>query len=221
MTESTSTIACPACQGTVSLAARTCPHCGHPLDAPAVDASGKVVGAAVRARVEGADVDWYMSHLYFVGRYVLAGVLPLLPLIWNLVVSIMAGGSQAAEDAAQTSATIPGSILWWIVLALLVAASLPMVASAIIQRLSARYTLTHDGYVRERRGIFSRRTAELHVSDIRLVNLHQNLWQRIFGVGSLDISSAGHSGVEVQFIGIPNPDAAKERILDRAETSDD
>ena len=221
MTESTSTTDCPACKGTVSLAARTCPHCGHPLDAPAVDAAGHVVGAAVRARVEGADIDWYMSHLYFVGRYFLAAVVPLLPLVWNLVVSITAGDSQVSEDAAQRSAAIPGSILWWLVLGLLVLVSLPLVGGAVVQRLSARYTLTHDGYVRERRGIFSRRTAELHVSDIRLVNLHQNLWQRIFGVGSLDISSAGHSGVEVQFIGIPNPDSAKERILDRAETSDD
>jgi hypothetical protein len=215
------TTGCPACGGTVSYLANTCPHCGHPLDLAAIDASGATVGQPLRARVEGPDQNWHMSHLYFVARYVLAAVVPLLPLVWNLVVSITAGDSAVAEEGAQRSAAIPGPYQWWAFLALLGLVGLPLVASAVIERLSSQYTLTHDGYVRERRGLFSRHTAELHVSDIRLVNVKQTLWQRLFGVGCLDISSAGHSGVEVQFVGVPDPQRIKERILDRAETSDD
>lgn len=213
------TTECPACKGLVSFAAHTCPHCGHPLDTAAVDSTGVVIGQAVRQRAEGVDQSWHMSHLYFVGRYVGAAIVPLLPPVVNLVVALSASDSAAAEEAVQQSVVIPNPWFWSAIL--LGVVSLPLVASAVIARLSSRYTLTHDGYVRERRGLFSRRTAELHVSDIRLVNLNQTIWQRMFGVGCLDISSAGHSGVEVQFVGIPDPERVKERILDRAESSDD
>ena len=219
MTESTT--ACPACNGTVSYAAHTCPHCGHPLDHAAVDAAGAVTGAAVRERALGSDHTWYMSHLFFVGRYVGAAIVPLLPVVWNLVVSMLAAAPESGEVATSSSAQIPTPYQWYAAGGLLVLFSLPMVLSAIITRLASSYTLTHDGYVRERRGLISRQTSEIHVSDIRLVNLKQGIWQRLFGVGSLFISSAGLSGVEVKFIGIPDPEGAKERILDRAETSDD
>ena len=130
------------------------------------------------------------------------------------------GAAEAADAAASGGLAIPSPAVWYVCLALL-AVSLFLLGGALIDRLGRRYTLTHDGYVRERHSILTRKTAELHVSDIRLVNLRQSLWQRLFGVGCLDISSAGHSGVEVQFIGVPDAEQVKERILDRAETSDD
>jgi hypothetical protein len=216
MTETTT--ACPACKGLVSFAAVECPHCGHPLDQPALTKGGQEAGAPVRQRTAAPDQSWHMSHLYFLGRYLLAIVVPVLPLLWNLAVFQFA---PASADGTASDASIPTGVLWRTVLILLGAVSLPLWLSAFVQRIAAGYTLTQDGYVRERRGIIARKTAEIHVSDIRLVNLHQSFWQRLFNVGSLDISSAGHSGVEVQFIGIPGPEAVKERILDRAEGSDD
>ena len=218
---SESTTACPACKGTVSFAAPICPHCGHPLDTAAVDSTGAVVGAAVRKRVEGEDLSWHMSHLFFFGRYLLAGLAPIAVIAW--MIPVEPGAVDGTELASAEGEVEAGNtnLRWYVLLGSFALVSVPLVLSAIIERLSSRYTLTHDGYVRERRGLISRRTAELHVSDIRLVNLNQSLWHRIFDVGSLDISSAGHSGVEVQFKGIPDPDGVKERILDRAETSDD
>lgn len=218
MTEATTT-ECPACGGVVSLAAAACPHCGHPMDRPA-QREGDPAPA-----IDAEDQVWRMSHLYYAWRYVTALILPLLPLAWNLFLG--GGGEAAAEGAAEAAEAssagglaIPSPAVWYVCLALL-AVSLILLGSALFDRFGRRYTLTHDGYVRERHGILTRKTAELHVSDIRLVNLRQSLWQRLFGVGCIDISSAGHSGVEVQFIGVPDAERVKERILDRADTSDD
>ena len=228
---------CPACEGLVSLAAPACPHCGHPMERAAPKGSPTPIATNSRDEDEDAnDHVWRMSHIYFVWRYVLAGVLPLLPLIWNLFLG--GGGSESTEgsateggaaaegataastEAASNGLAIGSPWLWYLCLALLAVSAFLLVV-ALIQRLGTRYTLTHDGFVRERHGLLTRKTAELHVSDIRLVNLHQNVWQRIFGIGSIDISSAGHSGVEVRFVGVPDAEQVKERILDRAETSDD
>ncbi|QDU66585.1 PH domain-containing protein [Engelhardtia mirabilis] len=220
---------CPACDGLVSLAAPACPHCGHPMDRPASHGGAPPRAAAV---AEGTEHIWRMSHIYFVWRYILAAVLPLLPLIWNLLLG--GGGAPGAEGtegaapaegavAAQTAGSglqIHSPWVWYVCLGLL-AISLFLLGGALIRRLGTRYALTHDGYVREQHGLLTRMTAELHVSDIRLVNLHQNVWQRIFGIGSIDISSAGNAGIEVRFVGVPDAEQIKERILDRAESSDD
>lgn len=41
--------------------------------------------------------------------------------------------------------------------------------------------------------------------DLRNINVKQTLWQRLMGVGDVEFSSAGGSGIEVSFRGVNDP----------------
>lgn len=56
-----------------------------------------------------------------------------------------------------------------------------------------------------RTGILSRRTNEVYHRDVRNIQVHQTLFQRIMGVGSVAVSSAGQSGVEIEAGNMPEP----------------
>jgi len=72
-----------------------------------------------------------------------------------------------------------------------------------------------------RRGLLSKQLNEVWHQDVRNVQLKQTFWQRVFHTGSLEVSSAGQSDVEIAVTGIPDPDEVKE-IIDRYKrTSDD
>lgn len=64
-----------------------------------------------------------------------------------------------------------------------------------------------------REGILSKHTNEVYLSDIRNVQIRQGVLQRLFGVGTIGIATAGHSGVEIAVAGLPNPQKIKD-ILD-------
>ncbi|MEM7784997.1 MAG: PH domain-containing protein [Planctomycetota bacterium] len=72
-------------------------------------------------------------------------------------------------------------------------------------------TVTNER-VRLRKGILSRSITEVWHQDIRNVQLNQTVFQRIFGVGSLGISSAGQSGLEIAVNGMPDPERVKQLI---------
>ncbi len=55
-------------------------------------------------------------------------------------------------------------------------------------------------------GIFSRHKSEIRLSDVRNVQVSQRLIERMLGVGTVGISTAGQSGFEVVFSGIARPD---------------
>jgi len=63
-----------------------------------------------------------------------------------------------------------------------------------------------------RKGILSKYTNEVRHEDVRNVQTGQSLGQRIFGVGTIGISSAGQADMEIRVSGIPSPDRVKELI---------
>jgi len=81
----------------------------------------------------------------------------------------------------------------------------------IIDRKCKHFKLTSKR-VSSRTGILSRSVKEVFINDVRSVNLHQNLLERIFRLGSINIGTAGTSGIEVSFFGIPNAQEVKEEI---------
>ena len=72
-------------------------------------------------------------------------------------------------------------------------------------------TVTSDR-TRLRRGILSKSVTEVWHQDVRNVQLNQTFFQRIFSVGTLGISSAGQSGLEISVSGIPEPERVKALI---------
>jgi len=63
-------------------------------------------------------------------------------------------------------------------------------------------------------GIFSRQTNEVRHADLRNVQVHQGLLDRMVGVGKLELSSAGQSNVEIQVAGLPDPQGLAGLIRD-------
>ena len=63
-----------------------------------------------------------------------------------------------------------------------------------------------------RRGLLSKNITEVWHQDIRNVQLDQTFLQRILDVGTMGISSAGQSGLEISVKGIPDPDRIKQLI---------
>jgi hypothetical protein len=45
----------------------------------------------------------------------------------------------------------------------------------------------------------------IRIKDLRNINVNQTLWQRLVGVGDVEFSSAGGSGIEVVFLGVDKP----------------
>ena len=77
-------------------------------------------------------------------------------------------------------------------------------------------TLTvSDERVTLRKGILSKHTNEVMIRDIRNVQISQGIFQRLFGVGSIAVGSAGHGGVEIEAAGIPFPQRVKQIIDER------
>jgi len=56
-----------------------------------------------------------------------------------------------------------------------------------------------------KKGIVSKYTNEVRISDIRNVKVSQNVMQRLFNVGRLEVSTAGTGGVEIYISGIVDP----------------
>lgn len=63
-----------------------------------------------------------------------------------------------------------------------------------------------------KRGIISRQTSEVRHSDVRNIQVDQNIYQRLVGVGDIAISSSGQDDLEIDIDGIPNPESVADRI---------
>lgn len=82
---------------------------------------------------------------------------------------------------------------------------------AITMRFSLRLFVFENRLVLVR-GIFSRHLKELFIKDIRTIDTKQTFLQRIVGIGSLMIATAGTSDYEFVIKGISNPNVVVEKI---------
>ncbi len=80
-----------------------------------------------------------------------------------------------------------------------------------IKTKGTELTVTNER-VSLRKGILSKFTNDVYLTDIRNVQIYQSFGQRIFGVGSVAISSAGNEGIEIEVKGIPDPEKIKSII---------
>ena len=80
--------------------------------------------------------------------------------------------------------------------------------------LGTKLTVT-DRRTTLRKGVFSKHVTEVWHRDVRTVSLSQSFTQRILGVGTIGISSAGQGDVEISVAGLPNPEDIKSAIDSR------
>lgn len=86
----------------------------------------------------------------------------------------------------------------------------------ILDRKGKVYTVTNKR-VHVKAGIVSRRTSEVGIRDRRSIIMKQSILERLFGLGSVAVGSAGTAGLEVVFAGIPNPEALRALIRKEQE----
>jgi uncharacterized membrane protein YdbT with pleckstrin-like domain len=80
-----------------------------------------------------------------------------------------------------------------------------------LRRLATRYTIT-DRRIVINRGLLSRHEQRAHIDRVQNVQLTQSMFDRMFGVGTLDFDTAGTDDSDFRFIGIAHPEELRDRI---------
>jgi membrane protein YdbS with pleckstrin-like domain/DNA-directed RNA polymerase subunit RPC12/RpoP len=98
-----------------------------------------------------------------------------------------------------------------IILLPLLGTGLLFIIYALLDRNTRVYTLTSKRAM-AKVGIISRTVHEVAIRDVKNINVKQGIIDRIFNLGTVEISSAGSSGIEVTFYGIKNPMPIRDKV---------
>ncbi len=129
------------------------------------------------------------------------------PLSFFLAIIILLAGAVGGIMLASTGAGMPlalvcggaavvaiGIILYWKILS-----------------LSEGLKITTKRLV-DTEGLFSKATSEVLHADIKNVQVRQTFWQRIWGVGTLAVSTAAENEDEIEIPGVPDPGKVRSII---------
>jgi len=97
---------------------------------------------------------------------------------------------------------------------------IPILAAAYLSFKNTNYVVTTRGLYRKR-GIFSRDVKQIGFDKVQNISYSQTAIGARLGYGSVEISTAGSSGVELQFRNIPTPAEIQELISREIERRED
>ena len=80
-----------------------------------------------------------------------------------------------------------------------------------LQAIGTTLTITNKRVILKK-GILSKQTNEIYLTDVRNIQVSQGLLQRVFKTGTIGISSAGQSGIEIVAKNIPEIEKLKSII---------
>ena len=104
-----------------------------------------------------------------------------------------------------------GHFIFGVLLLPLFGLGLLIIILALLDRNTRKYSVTNKR-VMSKSGILSRQVHEVGIRDIRAINVKQAILERLFGLGTVEIGSAGTAGVEVKFVGISDPIRVRDMI---------
>ncbi len=130
---------------------------------------------------------------------------------WFLILVAVLLGALAVAVGIGSAGGLSGRNLQ-IALALLAAVLLVLLAVILYRHFVWTFTI-HDGTIESCHGLIGRDVRSIRVQDLRNVNVRQTVFQRLFGVGNVEFSSAGGPGVEVTFYGVLDPLDVKDRVM--------
>ena len=93
-------------------------------------------------------------------------------------------------------------------------------AVACWKHASAKFVLYTDR-VAYLTGVLSTQRKTVPCSDVRIIDVRQPFFQRIIGIGSVQIGSAGTGGYEIEAMGLPNPNDIKDKVLKQKNEAND
>jgi len=100
----------------------------------------------------------------------------------------------------------------------LVLVGLLVIASAYLYRENTQYVVTTDALYRKS-GVLSRDVQRIDFGKVQNTSYSQGFFGTRFGYGTVDISTAGGSGVEMQFQSVPDPRQVQEAINKRVKAT--
>lgn len=92
-----------------------------------------------------------------------------------------------------------------------------IIAGAYFHRENTRYVVTTDALYKKT-GILSRDVQRIDLGKVQNTSYSQGFFGAQFGYGTVEISTAGGSGVEMRFRSVPDPREVQERINKRTKT---
>jgi membrane protein YdbS with pleckstrin-like domain len=183
---------CPHCSAETDDQAQFCPQCGGRIDLEREEpttAREEFVRAAVSRREETPDEErtlWEGSYSRWAmfGAWASAGVATLLVVIAAVVMApafpaVMIGGGLV--------------LVGW----------LALLAYYAYRRYSVHYQLTTQRFIHQR-GLLWRRTDRIELIDVDDVTFTQGPMERMFGVGTIRITSSDKTDPEIDLPGIDN-----------------
>ncbi|MFA1611793.1 PH domain-containing protein [Halobellus rubicundus] len=93
----------------------------------------------------------------------------------------------------------------------LVLVGIPILVGSYLQYTNTNYVVTNRGLY-SKRGILSRDVQQIGFDKVQNISYSQSALGSSFGYGSVDVSTAGGSGVELKFRSIPDPASVQELI---------
>lgn len=93
---------------------------------------------------------------------------------------------------------------------------LVIIGAAYLYRENTRYVVTTDALYRKS-GVVSRDVQRIDFGKVQNTSYSQGFFGARFGYGNVDISTAGGSGVEMQFQSVPEPRHIQETINKRVK----
>jgi uncharacterized membrane protein YdbT with pleckstrin-like domain len=99
----------------------------------------------------------------------------------------------------------------------LVLVGIPILVGSYLQYTNTNYVVTTQG-IYSKRGILSRDVQQIGFDKVQNISYSQSALGSSFGYGSVDISTAGGSGVELTFRSIPDPASVQELVATQVDS---
>ena len=137
----------------------------------------------------------YIARPAWLNQWWQIGVLFLMPVVF--VLAYLKGNQYFSPENLR------------VVYVVIVAVFVYLIAVVVYRRYSWAYTIDSET-IESREGLIARKVKSIRIQDLRNINVNQSLWQRLMGVGDVEFSSAGGSGIEVVFRGVDKPLQVKQ-----------
>ncbi|WP_435102143.1 PH domain-containing protein [Halarchaeum sp. P4] len=100
----------------------------------------------------------------------------------------------------------------------IVLVGLLVIAGAYFHRENTQYVVTTEALYKKT-GVLSRDVQRIDFGKVQNTSYSQGFFGSQFGYGTVDVSTAGGSGVEMQFQSVPDPRSVQERINERVKAA--
>lgn len=132
----------------------------------------------------------YIARPAWLNQWWQIGVMILLPFVF--VLALLKGQQYFSPENLR------------VVQVVIVAVFVYLIAVVVYRRYSWAYKIDNVT-IESREGLIARKVRSIRIQDLRNINVNQSLMDRIMGVGDVEFSSAGGSGIEVVFRGVEKP----------------